>query len=88
MIGQHDDWLYYDIPLPLADKLWQGKFKGQKQKWLALRFTGHESDINITTEEPEFCEWKWLSPNDLVNLAVPFKRAVYKKVLASFALYL
>ena len=88
LIGQHDDWLYYDIPLPLADKLWQGKFKGQKQKWLALRFTGHESDINITTEEPEFCEWKWLSPNDLVNLAVPFKRAVYKKVLTSFALYL
>ena len=88
LVGQHNDWLYYDIPLPLADKLWQGKFRGQKQKWLALRFTGHESEINITTAEPEFCEWKWLSPNDLVNLAVPFKRAVYKNVLTSFAPYL
>ena len=84
LIGQHDEWLYYDIPLPLADKLWQGQYKGQKQKWLALRFNGEETEINIDTQEPEFCEWKWLSPPDLVNLAVPFKREVYKKVLDSF----
>jgi putative (di)nucleoside polyphosphate hydrolase len=88
LISQHDDWLYYDIPLPLADRLWQGRYKGQKQKWMALRFTGDDSDINIATEEPEFCEWKWLSPHDLVDLAVPFKRDVYQNVLAAFALYL
>ena len=61
LVSQHDDWLYYDIPLPLADRLWQGRYKGQKQKWMALRFSGDDSDINIATEEPEFCEWKWLS---------------------------
>ena len=88
LVNQHDDWLYYDIPLPLADRLWQGRYKGQKQKWMALRFTGDDSDINIATEEPEFCEWKWLSPHDLVDLAVPFKRDVYQNVLAAFAPYL
>ena len=88
LVSQHDDWLYYDIPLPLADRLWQGRYKGQKQKWMALRFTGDDADINIATEEPEFCEWKWLSPHDLVDLAVPFKRDVYQNVLAAFAPYL
>ena len=88
LVSQHDDWLYYDIPLPLANRLWQGQYKGQKQKWMALRFTGNDSDINIATEEPEFCEWKWLSPHDLVDLAVPFKRDVYQNVLAAFAPYL
>ena len=88
LISQHQDWLYYDIPLPLADRLWQGRYKGQKQKWMALRFTGDDAEINIATEEPEFCEWKWLSPHDLVDLAVPFKRDVYQKVLAAFAPYL
>lgn len=88
LVSQHNDWLYYDIPLPLADRLWQGRYKGQKQKWMALRFTGDDSDINIATEEPEFCEWKWLSPHDLVDLAVPFKRDVYQNVLAAFAPYL
>ena len=88
LLSQHNDWLYYDIPLPLADRLWQGRYKGQKQKWMALRFTGDDSDINIATEEPEFCEWKWLSPHDLVDLAEPFKRDVYQNVLAAFAPYL
>ena len=88
LVSQHNDWLYYDIPLPLADRLWQGQYRGQKQKWMALRFTGDDSDINIATEEPEFCEWKWLSPHDLVDLAVPFKRDVYQNVLAAFAPYL
>ena len=88
LVSQHDEWLYYDIPLPLADRLWQGRYRGQKQKWMALRFTGDDSDINIATEEPEFCEWKWLSPHDLVDLAVPFKRDVYQNVLAAFAPYL
>ena len=84
LVGQHDDWLYYDIPLPLADRLWQGQYKGQKQKWMALRFTGSDADININTENPEFCEWRWLAPAELVTLAVPFKRDVYDNVLSAF----
>jgi putative (di)nucleoside polyphosphate hydrolase len=51
---------------------------------MALRFTGDDNDIDINTAIPEFCEWRWLAPDDLVNLAVPFKRDVYADVLSSF----
>ena len=85
LLREHNEWLYYDIPLPLADRLWHGQYKGQKQKWMALHFTGNDDDININTAEPEFCEWRWLEPRELVNLAVPFKRDVYDDVLKAFA---
>ena len=85
LLREHNEWLYYDIPLPLADRLWHGQYKGQKQKWMALRFTGNDEDININTAEPEFCEWRWLEPRELVNLAVPFKRDVYDDVLKAFS---
>ena len=85
LLCEHDAWLYYDIQLPLADRLWHGQYKGQKQKWMALRFTGKDEDININTAEPEFCEWRWLEPRELVNLAVPFKRDVYDDVLKAFS---
>ena len=84
LLCEHSKWLYYDIPLPLADRLWHGQYKGQKQKWMALRFTGSDADININTENPEFCEWRWLAPAELVKLAVPFKREVYDDVLNAF----
>ena len=84
LLCEHSEWLYYDIPRPLADRLWNGQYKGQKQKWMALRFTGSDVDININTENPEFCEWRWLAPADLVKLAVPFKREVYDDVLNAF----
>ena len=84
-LQEHDDWLHYDIPQPLADRLWHGKYRGQKQKWVALRFTGTDTDINIATAEPEFCEWRWLDPHSLIDLAVPFKRNVYTTLMESFA---
>ncbi len=85
LLCEHREWLNYDIPLPLADRLWHGQYKGQKQKWMALRFTGHDADIDINTEIPEFCEWQWLEPATLVELAVPFKRDVYERVLRAFS---
>ena len=84
-LQEHDDWLHYDIPQPLADRLWHGQYRGQKQKWVALRFTGDDSDINIDTDEPEFCEWRWIEPHALIDLAVPFKRDVYQALMHSFA---
>ena len=84
LLCEHSEWLYYDIPLPLANRLWQGQYKGQKQKWMALKFTGSDADININTAIPEFCEWRWLVPKELVTLAVPFKRDVYDDVLKAF----
>ena len=80
----HPDWLNYDIPRPLADNLWSGAYRGQTQKWVALRFTGEDTDINIQTEEPEFISWQWLSPDELIQRAVPFKRDVYTNIMAEF----
>ena len=85
IITLHSDWLDYDIPEPLSDKLWNGKYRGQTQKWVALRFEGDDSEINIATEEPEFCDWRWVDPGQLSALAVPFKRHVYDDVLNEFA---
>ena len=80
----HPDWLDYDIPLKLANSLWSGAYRGQTQKWVALRFTGEDTDINIQTAHPEFISWQWLSPDELVERAVPFKRDVYTNVMAEF----
>ena len=80
----HPDWLNYDIPRPLADNLWSGAYRGQTQKWVALRFKGEDTDINIQTEDPEFISWQWLSPDELIQRAVPFKRDVYTNIMAEF----
>ena len=84
LIASHPDWLDYDIPQILADKLWQGRFRGQTQKWMLLRYTGTDADINIQTEEPEFESWQWMSPAKLIELAVPFKQEVYRALLDEF----
>ena len=71
LIAQHPEWLDYDIPENLANKLWNGAYKGQTQKWMLLRYKGVDADINIATEIPEFESWQWMAPEDLVSLAVP-----------------
>ena len=85
IIAEHPAWLDYDIPLPLADRLWQGRYKGQSQKWIAFQYLGNDQDINIATTEPEFRQWKWAEPEELPMMAVPFKRDVYQNVLSAFA---
>ncbi|NDA09018.1 MAG: RNA pyrophosphohydrolase [Alphaproteobacteria bacterium] len=84
LIEEHSEWLNYDIPKDLADQLWQGRFRGQAQKWLAFRFNGTDDEINIDTDEPEFRSWKWADTAELPELAVPFKRDVYQNILAEF----
>ena len=83
---ESDDWFRYDLPHDLVPKLWKGRFRGQEQKWFLFRFHGADADVNIETEHPEFSEWKWLAPDQLVDNIVPFKRAVYQDVLKAFAL--
>ncbi|MGI3163804.1 RNA pyrophosphohydrolase [Pseudooceanicola sp. 200-1SW] len=79
-----EDWILYDLPEHLLGKIWKGKFRGQKQKWALMRFHGSDADIDIATEHPEFTEWKWMPPDELVENIVPFKRSVYEAVLAAF----
>ena len=80
-IGEYPEWLDYDIPAEIADRLWAGRYRGQTQKWLAFRFLGDDGEIDIETDDPEFREWKWAPPEALPEMAVPFKRPVYERVL-------
>jgi putative (di)nucleoside polyphosphate hydrolase len=79
------DWLSYDLPRELAPRLWGGRYRGQTQKWFALRFLGDDADIDIRTAHPEFRAWAWMAPNALLAKIVPFKRAVYARVFDEFA---
>lgn len=84
LIGETSDWLTYDLPPNLIGVAWGGKYRGQKQKWFALRFDGSETEIDITAppgHDPEFITWKWAAVTELVDLIVPFKRAVYECVV-------
>ncbi len=77
--------LFYDLPPELKGKLWKGRYIGQRQSWYLARFAGADSDIDIAAHKhPEFCEWKWVEPDALPRLIVPFKRPVYEEVLAGF----
>lgn len=84
IIGEVDKWIPYDLPRGLADKVWEGRFRGQTQKWFAMRFLGNDSDINLATIKPEFSEWKWTRLDSLIDEVVPFKRDNYAQVIATF----
>ncbi|MBF0305288.1 MAG: RNA pyrophosphohydrolase [Alphaproteobacteria bacterium] len=84
IIAESRDWLSYDLPPDIAGKVWKGRFRGQRQKWFALRFTGRDRDIDIATRHPEFADWRWMPLDELPRLIVPFKRALYEQVAAEF----
>lgn len=84
ILRESRDWLYYDLPESLQGKLWGGRYRGQRQKWFALRFTGEDGDIAIDTEEPEFRAWRWVEASELPAIIVPFKRALYEAVIEEF----
>jgi len=77
-------WRSYDLPPEIAQRMWQGRYRGQTQKWLAFRFTGTDQDIAIDGPHREFCAWRWLEPSELVRRIVPFKRDVYLSVVDEF----
>jgi putative (di)nucleoside polyphosphate hydrolase len=87
-IAECPERLKYDLPEDLRPKLWGGKYNGQDQDWYLARFLGHDNDVNIATEHPEFREWKWIAPEQLPELIVPFKRDLYRRLLREFAEYL
>lgn len=76
--------LTYDLPDDMVGKLWKGKWKGQRQTWFLLRFTGSDADVNLATAHPEFRAWQWADPADLPAFIVPFKKQLYEDVLAAF----
>lgn len=89
-IGETRGWVTYDLPPELVGVAWKGKYCGQKQKWFALRFTGKDSEIDVTSpgngkHKPEFEDWRWEKIERLPGLIVPFKRAAYEEVVAELA---
>jgi len=88
IIGQTSAWLTYDLPPELLGKAWKGRYKGQKQKWFAMAFTGSDDEIvldhGLDGTHPEFDAWRWADINEVPALIVPFKRTVYDTVIAEF----
>ena len=83
-IAESAGWYRYELPPELIGVIWGGRYRGQEQKWFVARFIGHDSDINIATEHPEFLDWKWAEPAQLPDLIVPFKRALYQDIVREF----
>jgi len=88
VLKEFNQWLEYELPKNLIGKIWKGKYRGQKQKWFIVRFTGEEKEININTKNPEFVEWKWINMNLLPDLIVNFKKHIYKDVLIELKKYI
>jgi len=81
ILKELDDWTEYELPNYLLGKIWKGKYRGQKQKWFILKFTGADDEINLKTGSPEFIEWKWVNPESLPKIIVNFKKKLYEKLL-------
>ena len=80
LIKELNGWFKYDLPKYLLGKLWNGKYRGQKQKWFVMKFLGKSDEINVKTKNAEFLKWKWVKPSELPKIAVHFKADIYKKI--------
>ncbi len=85
ILGKTGGWLHYDLPPELLGKVWGGKYRGQRQKWVLMRYLGADAQVNIATDHPEFSAWKWIGADEMLASIVPFKRDVYAAVIAAFA---
>ncbi|MEM9012564.1 MAG: RNA pyrophosphohydrolase [Pseudomonadota bacterium] len=84
ILAETRDWIPYDLPHHLIPRLWNGRYRGQKQRWFLLRFLGPDSLIDIETEHREFRTWCWMPTEDLLDRIVPFKRDTYERVIREF----
>ncbi len=84
LIARAKEEYIYDLPEELIGKLWKGKWRGQRQMWFLMRFIGEDSDINIATKHAEFSAWKWVKPEELPGLIVPFKKRIYEGLVREF----
>ena len=84
IISKTKQWYKYDLPNYLISKLWNGRYRGQRQKWFLLQFLGEDNEININYENAEFTDWKWVKIEELTNIIVPFKKNLYISVIEEF----
>ncbi len=86
VIAESKDWYTYDLPQQLIGRSWKGKYRGQTQKWFALRFLGEDSEINLKPpgHKQEFDQWRWAPMAEVLETIITFKRGVYEQVIAGF----
>ena len=84
IIAQAKEEHYYDLPADLVGKIWGGKYRGQRQTWFLMRFLGTDADVNIHTAHQEFRDWRWVVPEELPELIVPFKKKLYRDLVQEF----
>ncbi|HWA22789.1 MAG TPA: RNA pyrophosphohydrolase [Caulobacterales bacterium] len=88
IVEETEDWIYYDFPMEIRSHIGKrSKFRGQRQKWFALRFLGKDSDIRLDLHTPEFDHWRWGDLAEAPRLIIPFKRAAYEEVVRRFSRY-
>jgi len=84
LLAESCGWFDHDVPEEISQGIMGGRYRGNRQKWFAVRFTGSDADINLATEHPEFDAWRWVKPEQLPELVVPFMRRLYLDILAEF----
>ena len=84
MLGEHPEWLRYEIPLKWRPPTWENRYCGQEQKWFCMRFDGRDEELIVETEDPEFNSWRWATPDEVIAGAIEFKRELYPAVIAAF----
>lgn len=84
ILAETKKWYHYDLPFYLISKLWNGRYRGQRQKWFLLKYLGMDEDIKIDNEHPEFVDWKWVKMEELPQIIVPFKKNLYISVIEEF----
>jgi putative (di)nucleoside polyphosphate hydrolase len=85
LLAESNKWFSYDFPPSIIEHLRNNKYRGQQQKWFVMEFLGHEKEINLNTQQPEFLEWKWVPFFELPNLVVSFKKDVYQQLIKEFS---
>ena len=84
ILAETADWVCYDFPADVANGRWGDTYRGQAQRWILVRFTGPESEINVAQADPEFSAWRWVEPATLPDLIIAWKRPLYQALLAEF----
>jgi putative (di)nucleoside polyphosphate hydrolase len=89
LIAEAPEWFTYEIPPEILHRSWRARYRGQRQKWFAIRFTGKDNEINVASpgggHKAEFVSWRWEPMKNLPQLIIPFKRPVYERVVKEFS---
>ena len=80
LIKELDGTTTYELPGHLLGIIWNGKYRGQNQKWFLMRYLGNDNEINIKTDKPEFIDWQWIDLSMITKVVVDFKLHVYKEL--------